>query len=972
MIKQFNSQQLTAINARGQNLILSAAAGSGKTAVLIDRLSKIISDENDKTPVEQIIVVTFTNAAASEMKLRLQKSLTDLLINDPYNDWLLEQEINLKNAKISTINSFCFDLVRENSYKLGIEQNFRIGDENEVNLLTEKAIKAVLERAYITYSDEMSFICNTLCKQNDENLEIIIDKLLKFSHNVPCFENWVADFKTPTESIKKTLLTFIEENVENAEYADCLKHFDEDIATTEKLFFILTTLVLQIKKTLFEYKKEKNMLAFDDAERLTLELLSDIDFTKNLREFYKYVLIDEYQDVNECQDLIFKLISNGKNLFVVGDLKQSIYKFRGSEPKIFQDTLNNSIDFENSDSDSKLYLNKNYRSGKAIIDFVNLVFENIMQEYSGNERLFQGSELDGNVEMIEYENKQEQQFVALKIKELLAKYEPKDICILTRTRSKADKFVQSLKKFNIPANGESEISFLDSSEIATLINLLRVIDDPLQEKPLLSVLLSPMFGFSIEEIAKIRKFDVKLYNSLIENKNEKTENFLSILSELRLLATRITAEELILAIYDKTDFLNLMQTFSDAEQKKSNLRLLISYAKQFEEQSPSLRGFLQFLSKMKNFNIKDSATPANNAVSCMTIHKSKGLEFPVVFLVGNDRKFTLDKSPYFFDKEIGFGFKMHNKYMFVKYTTASFLAAQKKSNDSEKSEEMRMLYVALTRAKEHLFVTLDKKTGVIPPENANCYADWLKYVLDKIEYKTSKIIEIEDKNENINIQKKSKLNIKFSNEILSPPTPLRVTVTELKNADTEMQTPNILSNEITLKRPKFITETTELSGAEKGTVLHTFLRFVDFHNDLNTELENIVTKNILTQKEVATINKTRLKTFYQSDLHTRIINAEKIEREKQFFVAIKNLKNIPIENFNNSYLMGVIDLILYENDGLVLVDYKTDYVNSPSELIEKYSKQLLLYKSALELIENRKVKESRIYSFSLQKQVNFY
>jgi ATP-dependent helicase/nuclease subunit A len=963
----FNDEQQKAIDSNGQNLTLSASAGSGKTSVLIQRLTKIIADESVPTPIERIVVATFTNAAANEMKIRLQQSLTELLISDPENFYIMEQESNLKNANISTISSFCFNLIRENSYKLGLEQNFRIGSENEINILNSSIIQEIIENYYLKKPDDMSFLTNCLCGKNDNSLEEILENLLKFSNNIPYFEKWTKNFNTFSLKIKDIFADMCDNDRDNVEYVDCLKHFDEDILTTEKVFLILTDMVSDIKKSIFEHKKEKNILSFDDGERLVLELFEDETYVQQLREYYKYILIDEYQDVNSLQNMIFERLSTGNNLFVVGDSKQAIYGFRGSEPKIFKETLKSSIDFDGSALPSKIYLNKNYRSGGAIIDFVNNIFEIIMQDYSSNERLYQGSETAGNVEIIEYEKKEEANFILLKVKELLKNYQPKDICILTRTRSKADFYVKELEKQGLPVNGESEISFLNSSEIAVLINLLRIIDNPLLEKPLLSVLLSPMFNFNIEEIAKIRNKEVKLYNSLLENKNEKTEYFLKTLSELRLSATRLTIEELILSIYDKTDFQSLMQTYTDYSSKKANLRLLVNYAKDFGEQGNSLRGFLQFISKSKDFKVTSAITPTNNAISCMTIHKSKGLEFPIVILADNNRKFTYEKTPYLFDKELGFGFKFHDKTSLVKYSTAAFFAIQKKYHEDVKSEEMRLLYVALTRAKEQLFVTVDRKKSTVLPENANCYGDWLRYCLDKFNCKKTEIISenFEESPTSKPKRKVEKINIKQSDLLQN--FPLRVTVTELKNADTEMQTPNILQPEIILRRPKIITETDKLTGSEKGTALHIFLQYCDFRAKSADELQRVVSQNILSQKEADSINKWQLSAFWNSDLVERIRRSDSVQREKQFFVS---MENFDVENYENSYLMGVIDLVFSENNSLVLVDYKTDFSNSAEELIDKYSKQLSLYKTALEKIEEKPVKDCFIYSFSLKNSIN--
>jgi ATP-dependent helicase/nuclease subunit A len=367
---------------------------------------------------------------------------------------------------------------------------------------------------------------------------------------------------------------------------------------------------------------------------------------------------------------------------------------------------------------------------------------------------------------------------------------------------------------------------------------------------------------------------------------------------------------------------------------------------------------LQFLAKSKDFNIRSAVTPTNNAVSCLTIHKSKGLEFPVVFSVGNDRKFTYEKTNYLADKELGFGFKLHNKIMLEKFNTASFFAIQNKQRLQTKSEEMRLLYVALTRAKERLFVTVDSKRKALPPEDAECYGDWLKLCLEKTDYKKADINQ-DISNFETETSVRKKYSFSFAEEQIIENIPLRVTVTELKNFDEEMETPNILNNDIILKYPKIITNE-NLTGAERGTALHNFLQHCDFKNSLESELEKAENRTLL--------NKKQLSVFWNSNLCKRL-SSNIIQREKQFFADIKSL-DIPIEKYDKSYLMGIMDVVIYEDDGLVLVDYKTDKAENEDVLISRYTKQLQLYKSALEVIERQKVKECIIYSFYMGKAIS--
>mgnify|MGYP003293098092 CR=1 FL=1 len=1187
----FTKGQENAINARGQSILVSAGAGSGKTSVLIERLIKILSDEENKTPAEKVIVVTFTKDAASQIRQRLSRALEKKLSEEPDNLWLMTQQSDLCFAKISTIHSFCFDMIRDNAELAGVLSDFRIADENEEKIMISSAVKTVIGNISLKSPDMKKELRDFFCNKKDYELGGVLERFYKYAVSMPFYEDILSDillgFSADSDEIKreytkilseqardfsetalfckgiaesvsadniaqtfeneyndfiriskeitdekipyddriagfgsvvfKTMPKFkpendIEESVKT-EYTSlrnkykekykglCKDHLfrncdiEDDREIHKKILSYLIEIVKEIDDEINLMKEEKNVLGFSDAERVSVKLLCRKDddgnivkteLAKELSKYYGEIMIDEYQDSNAMQDLIFRMLSkDSENLFAVGDIKQSIYRFRQSDPTIFVNALKSAKEY--SDAGEKepavIRLNNNFRSSGDVVDFVNFTFSLIMSEkvgeieYSDNQALEASAEYPSynreteiiiiNEEDEEYDEavssedenddessdeekidvkavKSEALAVASKIKEMLSSEEkmvradektlrrcqPRDFCILTRTKNAGLIFAEELEKHGVRVANEDVSGYLKSNEMSVLINLLKIIDNPLLDIPMASVMMSAMFMITPDEMAKIRlcKKKAPIYSAVceaIQNENEeyypKLRTFKDSLDKLRLLASGYSLEKLIRTIYDSTDYLTVMQLYGDGERKKANLRLILEYAKGYEQNyNGGLSGFVRYINTVfengGDFKKVSMSSESDNVVSIKTIHKSKGLEYPFVFLCSVSTDFNKDdlRLQIQTDGKNGIGFKIRNRDELKYYDSIYHYVYRKRNESYLASEEMRLLYVAMTRAKDKLFITFknDKKfvsalskaavslntNGGINEgltSKAECMADWILPVLmihpdgqvlrelcngfickPLTEAPRVKFTFWEDNDVSVSKKQKAmadeqKLNelktaIEYDYDFSLSKTAAKLTVTEIVAE----------SREMTLKRPKFVTSEGKLSGAEKGTATHLFMQYCDMslaEKDVSSERDRLYENGLLGNKESKAIEIPLIEKFFESELYSRMKAAEKLQRERKFLLRISDI-DVPDE-LKNSYkntdgmIQGVIDCLFEEDDGIVVVDYKTDSSKDEEALKAEYAPQLILYKAALEAVYGKKVKEAVIYSFRLGKEI---
>lgn len=1230
MAVSWNKEQLKAIETTDKGVIVSAAAGSGKTAVLIERTIRLLVDEKNKIPADKLLAVTFTKDATNQMKEKLSAALEKKLEEDSSNEWIQKQQDNLNLAKINTINAFCLDLVKNNLHHFEFQSGIKIIDDVETVVILNEAVKSAFEYYFENEPELMDFLIDKLTENSQNNLKSIVKEMYKFLRSLPFPESWVKNVSESLrnadslnrytkivlddyaervqKAFKKTdyvqyllqrfpnvdsknkemflsdreLICELLNMLEKGEWEAAFDSFssckfssqritlktdpDKDIALQDYIIDSLKTLrkeymslIREIakdmkkvgrclteslmisvdvfdglcklcKKTeeyLWETKVEKNSLEFSDVEMMTIKLLVEktdngLKRTELAQEIvrnkdYQVILIDEFQDVNNLQELIFKAISDtddlsvmGKNVFVVGDVKQSIYRFRQSNPLLFINAKQMAVDEKYSGLES-VQLKRNYRSRSNIIDYVNFTFSLLMSrqvgeiEYDDDEKLQLGAdyrEPDFDTEILLVENNSddldddaddentssenlsfdsEHLAVAKRIKEMcdnkctvedngkVRPCRPSDFCVLSRGKKDGLKVAKALQQVGLKAFSEESSGYMRSREIAVMVNLLRVIDNPMQDMPLVSVMMSPVLGFNAEETAVIRLlcrnenglYDKRIYqiiNSVGNNtdeENNKSERInledktledkcvyaAMLIKRLRFYASGMTLEHLIRKIYDETDFFAVASAFENSKQKRANLRLLLEYASSYENNSDGgVSGFLRYLdAAAKNggdFKQAVTVTESSDSVIVKTIHKSKGLEYPFVFLCGLSKKFNLkdNSNRVLFNERLGAAMKLSDHQELSVTEPINYKALKIIGLNETLSEELRLLYVAMTRAKEKLFIVLNLRHGLrsdlddcvflrnkardiasaggINPslvKECKSFAQWIyitllfaennKFLLEKAEVDcelpqiknncniTFKSFDEEDNfvssvqsfvKEKPSAKKVEELREKYDfkypyDEINSP---AKMTVTEIVSNEKEKEYGEH-NPEFYPQLPRLAEEITKLSASEKGTYTHLFMELADFSKaevSVSDELERLYNEGFFTKKEKEGVYIEAVKRFFSGEFYKRIKNSEKVIREKRFLVSFKDIKLS--EKYKNmlsddSMLQGIADCIFKENDGYVLVDYKTDNFKDKSELY-KYQTQLELYKAALDLILDMPVKSCYIYSFKLCEGVEIF
>jgi len=953
----------------------------------------------------------------------------------------------------------------------------------------ELSLEPDLEKFYQTIRDDLEQLENL--KDNLQNW----DKAYQIAGELK-FVTWprqkidseIKDkAKEARDEVKKKLLKVLDKVL----ICDS-KEANQDIYDMYNILVKLQNLIFEFQEEFLKRKREKNIVDFSDIEHFALEiLLNSPEVAKKYQEKYEEIAIDEYQDSNLVQEYILTSISRKNNIFMVGDVKQSIYKFRQAMPDLFltkYDIYKKKED-KTEEDDLKIQLFKNFRSKKNILEFTNIIFENIMSKtlgdikYNQEEYLNLGAnyletEQNEKIEMniidpiiseeenneseetIENEDTEQQEriedieleakFVANKIKKLVEskyqvwdnkqeKYRPvqyKDIVILLRsTANTAPIYEQEILNLQMPVFSDSSQEYLDSIEIQTIMSLLKIIDNPMQDIPLVAVMRSNIGKFTDDELIQIRLADKhdnfyicmeKARISVDSKLKQKIEIFLNNLNKWRKEQEYLALDELIWKIYSDTGYYNYVGLMPNGALRQANLRMLFERAKSYETASfKGLYNFIHFIEKLSLSSGDMSAAKIigenDNVIRIMSIHKSKGLEFPVVFLSSTGKQFNLMdlNQNILLHQELGIGVKYIDYEKQVQYDTLSKAAIRNKLFTETLSEEMRILYVALTRAKEKLFITgikkdyekqiqkmlqqierYKKQNGKIEPilvKKHIKYIDWIllvyfyeqniikeivelnnytkKQALDfcenteKEEINVLDIIEKEEANENELENIEVLIKNKYKHEI-STKIPTKSSVTKLKQKEQEKV-------EINFQTPKFMQheEELKLTGAQKGTLLHLCIQRLDERKEYNIEnlkelITNLVTREIITKNEAENINLKAILKFTQSNIWKELKTAKEVYKEKPFYINIP-AKEIYEENLEENVLIqGIIDLYyINEKDELVLVDYKTDYVQNEQELIEKYKTQLELYKNALEEALKQKVKHIYIYSTYLGKEI---
>ena len=1164
-------QQEIAASATGNSLLVSAAAGSGKTMVLVQRLMRMICNEKSNADITDFLVITYTRAAASELKDRVFRELNRRIAKNPLDKKLRRQSMLCMKANISTIHGFCTKILRENAHLIDLSPDFRVADESESEILKAEVLDRVLDEKYENIQSDADFkaFADLMVEtRGDRKLSAAVldaydklrshpspdvwmdeqEKQLSFegisdlsetiwgkeiiSHAISTVEYCISkmsdalnemqdfpdmlkaygiSFETSISGMKRLRsaldigwdeaisccdIPFPTARISGYDYFKNIRSNCKDILKKELAVFDgssadlledmkavsqeargLYSILRSFDKAYSAEKTKRGIIDFSDQEHLTLKLLYDFEnccptaLAEEVSCRFREVLVDEYQDVNAVQELIFSSVSkNGKNLFMVGDVKQSIYRFRMADPKIFLGKYLSFAEYESeADAPQKVILPTNFRSRKDILDAVNYVFKGLMStdfgemDYTEKEFLRAGANYpethDSSVEYdildvsesgAEDNVAAEAEFIASKIKELIEcgytipdgdtvrKAEYSDFAILLRSiKGRAWKYAVALDKLGIDVDIPMSDDYFESYEVSTIMSLLAVIDNPHQDIPLITTLRSPIFRFTLDELAALRAENRRsdLYSAVISSigTNPKCRFFKEELDTLRVMAAEMPADKFIWTIYNRTGIVELLCASDGGEQRKDNLIMLCELARRFE--SNGFKGLFRFLNQLRGMMEKGvqpvSSETGGSGVKIMSIHKSKGLEFPVVFLADTTHRFNLQDTtkPVLFHSELGIGLYRKNRQKRYKYPTLSRRAVSRRITLETLSEELRVLYVAMTRAKHRLvMVSTVKDTGkelekywsngeypASPTrlESIRSYAGWLLTMLltraeslniyepaerfynvheDKpwdirlIKYTPCKEAvlketEITEVKADENALERIKRNMNFEYAHLNSETlPSKITATELKGRSLDVETKEnaaeLYIKKAKLRKPDFTRKDKPLSGSEKGTALHYVLQYIDYSkchsvSEIETELIRLVEKRFISQRQADAVDPKRIIRFFESPLGKRLSGSDKIEREFKFSILISANEILETKSTDEILLQGVLDCYFEENNEITIIDFKTDRITDDnfSAKTESYSSQIRTYATALSRITGKTVKNAYLYFFDTEKAV---
>lgn len=1160
---KWTPDQQNAIDARGGTLLLSAAAGSGKTAVLVERIIKLLTDGNEPVQPGELLVVTFTNAAAAEMRARVTAAVDKLIAKEPANSFYRNIKMKLPDAKITTMDSFCISLVRENFHSADIEPDFTILEAGEQRILIAEAMSGMLDKM-CREEPELYNLLNTMTSysRDDGALAAKIENLYNFSLSHPFPEKWLCEaekmYNTDSDiksslwgriiledavamveyckglirnavsdvighevmeekyrgelENKLSLFESLSELLENGSWDEIVtfvkttawnrlpvargysddpvkleaesKHKEakgvfeklgeifcasssQHIEDMEKLRPVMSGLCMAVREFSKAYstlKKERNSYTFTDIMHFALKLLikeQDGEIKKTSLAFdmqsrFREILIDEYQDTNEAQDMLFTVMSkNGNNMFMVGDVKQSIYRFRLAMPEIFMKKSREYCDYDGENYPAKIFLGQNFRSRKGVLDNINFLFKNLMSEYAGEmdytdrDALYysdvydeQSSEPDVSLDfLLDGDNETEAEYIAdliektvdggtvVSAKDGKRKARYGDFCILLRSlKSKAHIYENALKKRNIKVVFEKKTNLFDTVEAGVFMSLLKVINNPADDISLLSVMFSPLYGFSADEIAKTKLNDKNknLYSCLKRQyeSDEKAAKLLDDLKRYRQMSAVMPFDMFIRTLLDATGYMAIVSALENGDDRKMNLMLLCSLGCDYADRGGAgIGGFIRYINRAAengaDIAAASSGSSDTDAVRIMSIHKSKGLEFPFVVLADCAKK--INKTDIADDMIIspaaGVGMVVINSEKLQKYSSLGHMAAKLAVNRSMISEELRILYVAMTRAREKLIAVscvsdMEKslKNALFPlfggkPApyavlNSSSYTKWFLMgfmrhpdmfrilkendIFAKFDFKNAdsrlavRVLEKNDIEAEAETMKafvaadsaviekiREKAEYVYPYNIPADARPKRVA------SDFEKK---IFSEQYFAKsKPSFLCPG-QLTAAERGTANHLFMQNLDFNAEgINSECERMAKNGLLSKEQLEAVRRDKLEIFIRSELFSRIKNADEIFREKEFTVQIRlgDIDKTADESVADEkiLILGKADLVFVENGEAVVVDYKTDRTKSRADFIEAYSGQLDMYRRAMEQILELPVKETLIYSLELGEEI---
>lgn len=1228
MAVSFTEDQQRVIDTRDRNILVSAAAGSGKTAVLVERIIQKICDEAHPVDIDRLLIVTFTSAAAAQMRERISRAIQKRLEEQPENEHLQKQSALIHNAQITTIDSFCLFIIRNNFNEIGLDPGFRVADEGETRLLEADVMESLLEDAHKEKRPEfLRFVDSYATGSSESRIEEAILRLYHFSMSYPFPEEWLAareaDYQiSAIEELTdkpwyKEALAYMdtvlaecrrrigkalalaqgaggpiqyEENLQadlallnqlgaardyatlydeftyinfttlsrkkaegvDAQIKDMVKAIRDEvkksIADLKKALFSLSAqdmladmqtcqtavgelvrLTLAFKERLDGAKRDKNLIDFSDMEHFALQILLKKDeegrlvpreTALELQDYFEEIMIDEYQDSNEVQELLLRCISGEEkgrfNRFMVGDVKQSIYKFRLARPEIFMEKY----DTYSTDHDAKerlrIDLSRNFRSRSEVTQAANFLCGQLMQKAVGNVEydeyaaLHTGAVYPAPEKEAEYatelliamdseaeaqplsDKEKEAVLVATRIKELVghfpvtdeetgelrpARYS--DIVLLFRATTGWDEdFRRVLTQRGIPVHITSKTGYFQTLEIQGVVNLLRVLDNPLQDIPLYGVLRLPCFGLTEEDIAAVhcaaKSVDKHfLYEEICGYCKEPQDKDAVLLDKLRFFQEKIAQyramvaytpiKELLHYLIQDTGYDMYVSSMPGGDQRRANMELLLERAGNFEKTSfYGLFHFIRYLETMQeqevDFGEANILDENADVVRVMTIHKSKGLEFPICFVCGLGKQFNqMDaRASILMDVELGIGVDCIDPMMRTRRRTLRKNIVAQRMKEDTRGEDLRVLYVALTRAKEKLILTayqgdkLDKKLSdrlYLTMESAQklpysvimgagCYFDLILAALmrhramaellaergmtqeqhalpygdapimmklwepkeplgqevieaGRAAYLEEALSHTADYADEALAQKFSRrLNFQYPYTYLEGLT-VKTTVSELKRAaymEEAEESAELFPTAREPYIPRFVSGKEAVLGTQYGTAVHKVMELLSFDSAYQSvtahkvfmgkiwgEMQEWIGCGRVRKDEIACVSTDKIATFFESALARRMLSARQnggLYREQPFVLGIPAHELKPQYPAKETVLIqGVIDAFFYEDGELVILDYKTDKVDTADELVKRYRTQLDYYQRALEQITGGRVKERYLYSFALAQEI---
>ncbi len=1182
---KLTEQQHAAVFDRGGSLLVSAAAGSGKTKVLVERVFSYLTQE--RANVDDFLIITYTRAAAAELRARLASELAARVAETPEDRHLRRQMFRVYQADIKTVDGFCASLLREHIHLLEpvdgrcLTPDFRVLDEAEAQLLRERALERTMETFYQDIEngdEEAAQLAGTLgAGRDDRALTALVLELHSKIQSHPYPEKWLRAAAESWRQLPSSLAdsdygrTVMEDTVRRALFwagqleravaamEDCepvykanaaqflaaaaeLRRYEqasqegwdamgrvqpvlqragtvkngendeakaaakavrekykkakeemtapylvterehlEDLQAAAPSMLALLRLTERFSQRYQAEKVRRNAMDFSDQEHYAVTLLcgqddEPTDLARQVSQRYQEIMVDEYQDTNEVQDCIFRAISRaGRNLFTVGDVKQSIYRFRLADPTIFMGKYRQFADAADAEEGQprRMVLSRNFRSRGEVLEATNFVFSDIMSQemgemdYTDQEKLYFGAayytpaagrETELHVVSVEDTPDQaldrteaEARFTARRIRQLLDEkfpvqagegamrpVRPEDIVILMRSpRSRMQTFTRALAREGIPCgSGESE-DFFSAMEIAVTVSLLEIVDNPRQDVPLIGVLRSPLVGLSPNQLAAIRAVlpEGDYYDALCQDESNAAREFLTLLNELRQAAREMPADDLLWYIYDRCHVMAIFGAMEDGAMRQARLTALYDYARQLVQSGKA--GLFDFISHLRQLLENGDAPTLGTAqaaegVQIMSIHRSKGLEFPVVILADLQRSFNRQdlNRPVLVHPELGLGTDRVDRERHIRYATISKEALALRLEREAKAEEMRILYVAMTRAREKLILIdcrkgMEKKlrdltamTGIpVPPEavaDADSPGEWVLLSLlhttqaaalhgmagvrpealtqapdswsirlwhENGEASGTAVEDAEEAGVPQDFTEPDRAALDFVYPHAAVTTvPTKITATQLKGRELDQE---VAEGAGTVRRPsepekpRFLQEIHGLSAAERGTAIHLVMQYLPMdtaaeEQSVAAQVQALEQRRLLTPAQAEAVDKRAIAAFLRSPLADRIRGAEQVWREYRFALLMPAERYAGGAEGEEMLLQGVADCVFRKDGALTVVDFKTDRVTAEEApaRAEIYRGQLQAYSDALSRIMEMPVERRVLYFFQCGQEIS--